>query len=406
MHIAFFVSGFPRRSETFVADQITGLLDRGHEVTILTARREQAEELHDRYRPYLLLERTYSRQTEMRAGPRRFMTRAVLGASAFRRRPGPILRALDPFAYRWAALSLHVLDRVAHSATLPRFDVVHCHFGPNGDDAALLRELGAISCPIVTTFHGFDLRASGERHARLIRYCDQIHSTCNWSSERLRSFGFDDAKIVIHPPGVDVRRFAPAPKRENDGAVRLITVARLVRDKAIHLALRTIAAIRAARPDLAVRLRVVGDGPLRAALEAESSALGLTDTVTFSGPADHDEVRRALGESDLFLLPSVAETLSVAVLEAMACGLPVVATDVGGVSEIVSGRTGRLVPAGDPAALAAAVLDLVEAGDQWPALAAAARGLVVRDYDIDVLNERLVGHYRAIVAQSVAGVPA
>jgi glycosyltransferase involved in cell wall biosynthesis len=135
-----------------------------------------------------------------------------------------------------------------------------------------------------------------------------------------------------------------------------------------------------------VRLRLVGDGPLRAALEARASALGIHDRVDFAG-AIPDGVR-TLADMDVFVLPSHMEGMSNSLLEAHAAGLPVVATDVGGNREVTQdGATGYIVPPRDPMALADAILRMIKDPARAQALGAAGRTRIVEEFTV----QRMVG---------------
>ncbi len=137
--------------------------------------------------------------------------------------------------------------------------------------------------------------------------------------------------------------------------IRIACVGRLSREKGIDVLLGAMAALQEQMPTLAARLTIVGDGPLRAELEAQAGRIGVA--ATFLGW--RDDVPALLGEMDLLVLPSRSEGLPLALLEAMAAGLPAVAADVGGVREAaVDGKTALLVPPGQSAALAAAIARL------------------------------------------------
>ncbi|HJW70881.1 MAG TPA: glycosyltransferase [Candidatus Binatia bacterium] len=124
---------------------------------------------------------------------------------------------------------------------------------------------------------------------------------------------------------------------------------------------------------------IVGDGPLRAALEAQARGLGIADGVRFTGTVA--DVRPLLEAMDVFVLPSWAEGMSNALMEAMAAGRPVVATAVGGNSEVVAdGKTGVLVPPGKPEAIARAVAELLKDPDRAARLGSAARDDVTRRF--------------------------
>jgi glycosyltransferase involved in cell wall biosynthesis len=155
---------------------------------------------------------------------------------------------------------------------------------------------------------------------------------------------------------VDTTLFAPraGERGAHDGPARLLAVALLSDKKGLAVLLDALAR-RAAAGRPPVSLDVVGDGPERATLDARARDLGLDGAVRFHGLESRDAVARRMAESDLFVLPSRVETFGVALVEALAAGLPVVATDVGVAGEVVDERAGVIVPAGDADALAAGI---------------------------------------------------
>ena len=188
---------------------------------------------------------------------------------------------------------------------------------------------------------------------------------------------------------------APSP-----GTPRVGTVARLVEVKDLDLFLEVIARVASVVSD--VRAAVVGDGPESERLSALSASRGLDGVVTFSG--DVRPGSAVVGEFDVFLLTSASEGIPMAVLEAMSVGLPVVATDVGGMREVVQeGVTGYLVPRGShrdmaAAGLAARVLDLLSDRGRRERMGAAARALVRRDFSVDAAARVLLEAYRDCLA--------
>ncbi|TMD53031.1 MAG: glycosyltransferase [Chloroflexi bacterium] len=154
--------------------------------------------------------------------------------------------------------------------------------------------------------------------------------------------------------GIDAGRYERA-RIGTSGRLRLVTVGSLHPLKGQEFALEALASATAEGVD--AELTLVGDGPERAALDGLAGRLGLAGRVVFAG--EELDPRPRLAAADLFLLPSLTEGFSNALLEAMASGLPVLATDVGGNPEaVVAGEGGRLVPAGDAAALAGALVEL------------------------------------------------
>ncbi len=203
--------------------------------------------------------------------------------------------------------------------------------------------------------------------------------------------------------GVDTARFFPAPARvalsgcplPMDGAVVVGTVGRLqaVKDQ---LTLVRAVAIACRRGAADVRLVIAGDGPLRPEVEAEVRACGIADLSWLAGErSDVPDVMRAL---DVFALPSRSEGISNTILEAMASGLPVVATDVGGSAElVVPGQTGELVPAEDPERMAEALMRYTADAALRKEHGAAARERVERGFSIDGMVARYAQLYDSLL---------
>ncbi|HEX5633749.1 MAG TPA: glycosyltransferase, partial [Gemmatimonadales bacterium] len=210
--------------------------------------------------------------------------------------------------------------------------------------------------------------------------------------------------IVVHPTGIDLRRFTfrpPVPPVEGE-AVRLVSVARLYEKKGLAYAIAAVGRLRDA--GVPVRYDIAGDGPMRAQLEGTIASRGLGDVVHLRGTMPHLEVRDLIDRSHLLLAPSVVaadgdeEGLPTVIKEAMAVGLPVVATRHSGIPELViDGETGRLVPERDDEALACAVRDLLAERGRWGTYAAEGRAHVEREYDIERLNDRLVKLLRGMI---------
>jgi len=164
----------------------------------------------------------------------------------------------------------------------------------------------------------------------------------------------DTTDVEIIPNPVDPMFFRSPTKDQSDASkFRLITVTRLVPHKRVDLLLRAVSTL----PSTVV-LTVVGNGPSRRSLENLATALNIDDQVRFTGTLDREEVRAEYSSSDVFVLASRTEPFGVVLVEAMATGLPLVATRSGGPEDIVTPNTGILVPTDDAEALAAAVKTL------------------------------------------------
>jgi len=402
MRIAIVIFSFPEPSETFVLDQIDGLAEAGHDVTIIARHRSGRRVSHPVLDKLDLRRCLHAPADDQRRPWSRAATATRLCAS----RPARALATVRDCVQGMRGVSSHLLDVARVTSRLAPFDVVHAHFGPNGLLAVHLRKIGALSGPIVTTYHGIDLtRTLAERgpafYAPLFRAGELHLPVSRTFRAALLSAGADPDRCFVQHMGVDTARFAFAPPGPAPGAARLVTVARLVEKKGVAYAIRAVAELH--RAGRALEYMIIGDGPDRPALERLSQEFGLTDTVRFAGWMDTHAVRAEMKRADALLAPSVtardqdAEGIPVTIMEAMASGLPVVSTRHSGIPELViDGETGHLVDERDATGLARAVGSLLDAPDRGATLAAAARALVEREYDKHVLNRRLLRHFEIV----------
>lgn len=217
--------------------------------------------------------------------------------------------------------------------------------------------------------------------ASLIRAADMvacISAFCRDQARR-RSDPADWAKLRIVRCGIDPALYAG---RDRAAPLRhVLFVGRLVPVKGVSVLLDAFAAIAASFPD--ATLTIVGDGSDRTALRQQAAGLGLTDRVTFTGSLDQRRVAARMAGADLLVLPSFAEGLPVVLMEAMASGMPVIASNVAGTPELVeNGVTGTLIEPGDPRALAKGMADCL--ADPAPVLgmARAGRERVLQHHDM------------------------
>ncbi len=404
LRICFVVSRFPTVSETFVSNQVAGLLSLGHDVSVLSDR--PGDWTCDPALAGLGLER---RVTFVHHGAAPASASSDPAGELSAEDAAPAARAWRSLAPRLpAALSIPRYAR-ALGFRLRRFDVVHAHFGPSGLRALMLRRAGLLRGALVTTMQGYDMGRFVREHGPdvyrgLFRDGDLFLPVGEHGRERLVALGCPPSRIVVHRMGIDLARFRFSPREPTaDGVVRLLSVARLVEKKGIDLVLRALAVLGAAAPP--VRYEVVGAGPLRESLEAESRRLGLDGVVEFRGALPHPEVAEAIRRAHLFVLPSRTasdgdeEGIPVALMEAMASGTPVLSTAHAGIPELVrDGETGVLVPEGDEGALSAALTALITHAERWPVLGRAARARIEAEFDVAALNLRLAELYRGVAA--------
>ena len=215
--------------------------------------------------------------------------------------------------------------------------------------------------PLLMTFHGTDYYRF--KSSRLLQYLVKIwvDTVICVSSDMV--WGLKESlpgkRVVYVPNAVDTQMFRerPFPRKE-----QLITVSRLVWQKGFEHLLIAMKLIVAERPGL--KLLIVGDGPLRGEIEKQVKSLALAQNVILTGMLNQSDISLLLSESKIFVLASVTEGFSKALLEAMACGVPAVVTDVGD-SGLVAQGAGLVVPPGQPQALSDAILKLLDRRESW-----------------------------------------
>ena len=285
------------------------------------------------------------------------------------------------------------------------FDVIQCYqllspahvgiLGHSGRQAVIVRP--ACSGPYGDVAEVRRLPLTGIRK-RLLQRVDAFVTLTQAIEAELAEFGLGAIPRHRIPNGVDLTLFAPATAEERrvlrarlglpEDRVLCAFVGRLTPQKDPDLLLGAWAMGRWSKAHLVL----IGDGPLRSRLEASVSSGPRKGQVTFTGAIA--DVARYLKAADLLVLPSRAEGMSNVILEAMACGLPVVATDVPGNREMLGGedRAGLLVPAGNPAPLAEAIDTLAASAPLRREIGTAARALVEKRFDI----RRVVGQYLSL----------
>jgi len=253
-----------------------------------------------------------------------------------------------------------------------RPNVVNVHFAvPVGPLGYLIKKLYKI--PYIITLHGgdvpgFDPKQTDHWYRFLLPFTRPIWreaSSVVAVSPGLRDLArrsYPNVPVTVIPNGIDCEYFKPADSPIDSRKVTLIFVGRIAEQKGLTHLIRCLPLLRSST-STPFELKVVGDGPLRVDIEVLAERLGVSDCVHFSGWVSQSQVRDWLQEAAIFVLPSLMEGLSVALLQAMACGLPVVTSDVVGNREVVEhGWNGFQVPVYDTQAWVDALATLI--GDQ------------------------------------------
>ena len=290
-------------------------------------------------------------------------------------------------------------------------DLLHVHYAiPHATSAwiakEMLKEQGR-KLPVVTTLHGTDITIVGQDHSYhaitrfSIERSDRITSVSEWlKAETIRTFGCGNSRVDVIPNFVDPKEFDRAShanglRQELGGGKKILMhISNMRAVKRLPDVVRIFAKVREAVPSVLV---LVGDGPDRRAAEELAGELGVLADVRCLGKID--DVAPLLAAADLYLLPSENESFGLSALEALASGVPVVASNIGGLPEVVQhGVTGALLPIGDVEGMAAAAIALLEPARWRAASTAAAADARTRFATNDVVG-RYEQLYREVLEQ-------
>lgn len=356
LRIAYIVHMFPKVSETFIAHELAELRRRGVEVRVLSLLPPREELRHD-----------------------------FIAASG-----------LD---------ELVSYDPAGFDGILADFkpDVLHAHFATEPTAAA--RELSARhGIPFTFTAHGYDIRRKppadfAARAAAAECVVTVSEANVQWITER---HGVPRERLRIIPCGVDTEKFCPRPAGGGEGAdPLLVCVARHVAVKNLGLLLEACALLH--RQGVKFRCVSVGDGPLSGELKARRTALGLDAVVEFTGALTQEEVLPWWQRADVAVLTSENEGMPVCLMEAAACGVPAVATSVGGIPELVAdGITGLLAPANDAAGLASALRGLIENPARAAEMGLAARQRAMERFSLARQVDSLLALWKEVLSCRIA----
>jgi glycosyltransferase involved in cell wall biosynthesis len=405
VHVAYVMSRFPKLTETFVLNEIIEVQALGVDVSIYPLLRE-----HDR----VLQPGAADLVGRARYLPFLAWSFAASHARFLRRRPRAYLSSLADLVRdnigkpRFLAAGLLLFPKIVHAAALMAsqgIDHVHCHFARHPALAGLIiSRLTGI--PYSFTAHGSDVHVDRRMLCRKLaeaRFAITI-SEFNRAVIEGDCGPVPRTKLETLHVGVDTAVFSPSPdKRASDGGLRIVCVGTLHEVKGqVHL-IEACALLR--DRGIGVSCRLVGRGPDAPELRRTIERLGLQDVVKLVGPLARDGVIGELRRADVLAAPSVVsargqrEGIPVVLMEAMSCGLPVVASRLSGIPELVGHeRNGLLFTPGRADELADALARLARDGDLRQRLGNEGRSTIERDFDLRTSVARLVAMFEAAAA--------
>lgn len=346
--IAYVLKVFPKLSETFVAREIAEIKKRGISICILSMKRPDEAVVHD-----IVAEADLEKET-------------VYGVENFS-------EALSNF----------------------KPDLIQAHFAKEATAEAISLS-SRYKCPFTFTAHGYDIyrRPPADFQERAKKAAAVITVSEANRAHIAKTFKVPHHKLRTIASGVDINRFQP------NGDVRLlrrvVCVARLVPVKNLELLLSACRILKT--QGITFQCVIVGEGRSRETLKTIQRQLHLEETVVFTGAADNHQVLAWWQGADVAVLSSDSEGMPVSLLEAAACAVPIVATAVGGIPELVeTGKTGILVPPGEAPALAEGIKTLLLNPDQARRMGQAARNEIEQRFSIEHQGDQLLSLWTDII---------
>lgn len=365
MKIAFFVREFPVYSETFIIDQIIGLLDRGFDISIITLKANHSTDLKA-VNDHKLMDKVVELPSSYGFGLKADIKSVIdviksLGNKTFRQYLYAGIKRKKRGAEELATL-MQCGQKISA-------DKIIAHFGPNAVMAMKLSELGVLSGKVHAVFHGYDM----SRHSYLDKYLpDYKHlfktdivalPVSKYWQEKLIEFGCPAEKIIVNRMGVDINQFSFKPKSKINTPIKILTVARHTEKKGIEYAIKAMAILHQQNIDFTYN--IAGTGPLFEKHAELIKQYNLVDKVHLLGLKNHQEINTLLEESDVFLLPSVTpkdgdkEGVPVSLMEAMAKGVICLSTLHSGIPELIfNDESGFLVEEKNPEQIAQTLIKI------------------------------------------------
>jgi len=308
--------------------------------------------------------------------------------------------------FRYPPYDLALASKMVEVVQTHGVEVIHAHYAvPHAVTAVLAREMADNGVKVLTTLHGTDVTLVGQDQSYLpatrfgIQRSDGVTAVSSHLRAETRAVFCAECDIEVIYNFVDSDRFVPRPCAETrshfaqaDEKV-LVHVSNFRPVKRTQDVIRVFAAVAREIPS---RLLLVGEGPELPGAEALAEELGVRDRVCVLG--QRSEIERILPCGDLLLLPSETESFGLAALEAMACGVPPLASDVGGLPEVIeNGKSGILCPPGEVGEMAARALDLLQDATAHKNMAVAARARAVERFDRSTIVSAYENAYRRLL---------
>ncbi|MDF2911772.1 MAG: colanic acid biosynthesis glycosyltransferase WcaL [Sporolactobacillus laevolacticus] len=402
MNILFVVGEFPKLSQTFILNQITGMIDAGHEVTILAKKRGTGEKIHPDVRNYELLDHViyYGNSEQADSRLRKGLSFALaLCAHTTARLFNKSYKGNVPFRDFVRNPNLILLIQKLNQVDLSDRAIIMAHFGPNGILAQKCIDIGLLKGKLFTAFHGYDMlryvkQKGAGAYKSLFRSSAVILPISECWQRRCMELGADPARICVHHMGIDLLRFDSHPS-EPGKPIKIVSAARLVEKKGLEYGIEAVGKL--IKKGYSLNYLIAGDGPLKDRLQGMIEKKKLTRHVQLLGWKTQDEWIELMKDAQIVLAPSVTavdgdmEGIPVQLMEAMAMQKLVVSTYHSGIPELIQDQqNGYLVGEKDAVLLADTLEQAILSPEKWRLVTQNARRTIREAFNIQKLNKQLI----------------
>ncbi|NGX87669.1 glycosyltransferase [Rahnella sp. Lac-M11] len=400
MKVSFFVYKFPVASETFIINQIAYFIKKGIDVEVVSVFPGEFNIKHKSLTQYRILDKVrFLLDKEPDSKGQKLITRVIAATGALTNKKA--FESLNFKKYGYYAKTLILSQILSKNSRKIKSDINIAHFGTTAALLNQLKRLGFVDGKIAAVFHGNDI--SQKRILNLFHSdYEQLFNDANyifpvselWASKIALTPAIKNKTHVIRM-GVNISKFIYKERITISYPIKLLSIARLTEKKGISVAINACLLLKQQNVDF--DYTIIGDGPLRKELESQVTNLGLGDKIAFLGAQTQETVSEYLNNSDVFLLPSVTasdgdmEGIPVALMEAMAIGIPVISTFHSGIPELIEDRvSGFLVNENDAASIAGVISEIIDNPGVLPDICRNAKQTIDNEFDQDKSYSRML----------------
>jgi colanic acid/amylovoran biosynthesis glycosyltransferase len=403
------VGEFPAISNPFIFNQITGLIDLGHDVSIFAMEVVDQQCEHAEVEEYQLREKLYVLDEKETKKWDKIKYVVKYGIPLIIRKPRVILSALKVSLTGSYPLSFDVFRYINSVAKITKsdFDIIHAQFGPYGNTMMMVKEFGVSTGKLVTAFRGFDvsrvIRSEGEHYYdSLFASGDLFLPVCDDIRSKVIRLGAPEDKTFVHYSAINLDKFVYKKRDfEKSGALRIGSVGRLTAKKGYEYVIQALSVLKDEGFDFTYK--IVGDGELKNDVVNLVSRCGLSDNVELLGSRNHDYIVNFLNNIDIFISHNITaesgdqEGIPNTIKEAMLSGVPVFTTYHGGITELVSDEVnGFLTDEKNVQQLLNKLKSFAFPLQNLENITENARETAVSMFDADKLNNELVDRYHSL----------